>query len=351
MTGTTTTVETDSSATTSSKPISVTSTASTTASATTVSASGSAITVNPTGFQFESQSGVDTVELSSLATALDIQWSSTEWLEVDSMTGTRTGSTFISSSSERPGSTASATSTSLSGSAITVVPTGFEFESQAGADTSELSALATALDNQWSSEWSSVEAMSGTVTGTKGATPSQTATPSKTVTPPQSTTSSQSIFPLLTGGAPPAPNESLICQDSGQAKFQISDADQHVSEYCSAFDGTAYPAITASSSALTKYWSNSAGVRIELWSNINTQDSSCIVGQVKFSQADCITALQDAMNKCHDPNSQDTTGGNAEPFNCANFGFIGDNVPPPSTTNMATTSIPAQPAFTCTSSK
>lgn len=142
--------------------------------------------------------------------------------------------------------------------------------------------------------------------------------------------------PATLSGAPVAPNESLICQDENynatstdtQAKFNLPDARKHLQEYCDAFDGTAYPAITANPSALRKFYDNGRGVWVELWSNINTQDKSCKVGDVKFKKADCITALQDAMAKCHAPSSDLTTGGNAEPFNCANFGFIGNDNPP-----------------------
>ena len=143
--------------------------------------------------------------------------------------------------------------------------------------------------------------------------------------------------PVSLSGAPVASNEALICQDENynasstdtQAKFNLTDARAHLEEYCNDFDGQKYPAITDNPSALRKFYDNGRGVWVELWSNINTKDeSNCKVGEVVFKKADCITALQDAMSKCRTPSSDLTTGGNAEPFNCANFGFIGNDNPP-----------------------
>ena len=304
-------------------------------------------TVKATAYHFESAAPADSQDLSKLATALDDQWSKTEWLGMGTMTGFRTssaGSTRIVSSSSNQ-KTSSRSQTAASGD--TIFATAYHFDSAAPANSADLSKLATAIDDQWSSEWKALGPMTGSRTGTGTGTGTQNARPSTSVTPSKTT---QGLFPSLAGGAPPAPNESLICQDPGQAKFKLSDADSHLEEYCSKFDGTTYPAITSNPSALREFYDNGAGVYVELWSNINTQDNSCKAGEVKFSKAECITALQDAFSKCHDPNSQDTTGGNAEPFNCANFGFIGNTNAPPATTNFATTVMPQMPAFTCTSS-
>lgn len=48
---------------------------------------------------------------------------------------------------------------------------------------------------------------------------------------------------------------------------------------------------------------------------------------MKFSKGDCLTALGDAVIKCKKDDNT-STGGNAEPFNCANFGFIGSTNAP-----------------------
>ena len=144
------------------------------------------------------------------------------------------------------------------------------------------------------------------------------AQPSKTTDQPSSTTSA--------AGAPKAPNESLVCQDPGETKFKKSDAEKHLDEYCTYFDGKLYPPITNRPSSLKKYYDRGSGIWVELWSTINTQDDKCKAGEVKFSKADCYTALRNAFNKCHDPNSDDATGGNAEPFYCADFGAC-DNIP------------------------
>ena len=138
--------------------------------------------------------------------------------------------------------------------------------------------------------------------------------------------------------SPPAPNESLICQDPGQASFQLTDATSHFEEYCAHFDGQIYPAITNHVSALREFYLNSAGVWVELWSNI-AADDSCKQGEVRFSRGDCLTGLADAANKCHNDDGT-STGGNAEPFNCANFGFIGNTADPGPQTPAVTTTEP-----------
>lgn len=135
--------------------------------------------------------------------------------------------------------------------------------------------------------------------------------------------------------SPSAPNESLICQD-GQIEFPLTGAADHFDEYCSHFDGQIYPAITNKVSALKQYYDNHAGVWIELWSNI-ADDDNCKQGDVKFSKGDCLTALRDVAYKCKKDDGR-SPGGNAEPFNCANFGFIGsDSAPPPDATEEAVT--------------
>lgn len=141
-----------------------------------------------------------------------------------------------------------------------------------------------------------------------------------------STSSPAPALPSESGSSAPAPNESVVCQDPGQASFQLTDATNQFDEYCAHFDGQIYPAITNSVSALREYYDNHAGVWVELWSNIAANDN-CKQGEVKFSRGDCLTALGDAANKCKNADGT-STGGNAEPFNCANFGFIGNTVAP-----------------------
>lgn len=161
-------------------------------------------------------------------------------------------------------------------------------------------------------------------------------TNSASASSPPRPSSTASALPSKSNSSPPAPNESIICQDPGQASFQLTDATSKFEEYCAHFDGQTYPAITNRVSALKEYYDNHAGVWVEVWSNI-AADDNCKQGEVKFSQADCLTALGDAANKCKNDDGT-STGGNAEPFNCANFGFIGNtNAPVPDETAAAVT--------------
>lgn len=124
----------------------------------------------------------------------------------------------------------------------------------------------------------------------------------------------------------------VICQDDGQATFKVSNVKAHLDEYCSQFDGTPFPEITANSSALREFYDNGDGIWIEFWANIKTNDDKCKVGEVKFSKEECNTAMNAALAKCGDESKDSTHGGNAEPYKCANWGFIGNNNPPPSAT-------------------
>lgn len=136
-----------------------------------------------------------------------------------------------------------------------------------------------------------------------------------------------------------APNESIVCQDPGQASFQLIDAVKNFDEFCAHFDGQVYPPTTA----LRDFYDNHAGVWVELWSTI-AADENCKQGEVKFSQADCLTALNGAASKCNNDDGT-STGGNAEAFNCAEFGFIGNNHgPTPGVTSAAVTN--SQPTST-----
>lgn len=160
-----------------------------------------------------------------------------------------------------------------------------------------------------------------------------------------STTSSTSAFPSESGTTGSAPNESIVCQDPGQASFQLTDATTHFDEYCAHFDDQIYPAITNHVSALREFYDNHAGVWVELWSNIAANDS-CKQGEVRFSRGDCLTALGDAANRCKNDDGT-STGGNAEPFKCANFGFIGNtDAPGPDATAAAVTTSEPVPTGT-----
>ena len=163
-----------------------------------------------------------------------------------------------------------------------------------------------------------------TATGNTGQS-SSSVPPSRVPTQPPTKTTSTPTTPTTTV------TESLICQDSGEVKFQTSDVKSHLSEYCSHFAGVKYPAYTDTPSALKEYYDLGSDNQLELWSNIRPSDTACPVGQVTFSEQDCAAAMDDAMKKCSDGSGQ-TTGGNAEPYNCANFGFIANEKPPPSST-------------------
>lgn len=169
-------------------------------------------------------------------------------------------------------------------------------------------------------------------------------TSSASASSPPSTSSTAPASPSNSGGSsPPALNESIVCQDPGQALFQLTDATKHFDEYCVHYDGQIYPAITNQVSALGGFYDNYSGVWVEIWSNI-ADDDNCKQGEVKFSKADCLTALSDAANKCKN-NDGTSTGGGAEPFNCANFGFIGNtNAPGPDATVPETPTPPPAPS-------
>ena len=295
--------------------VSATATASRTSTASSATTSGTTSGCGLTSYTFSLPQGTDYTTLGDGNAT-----------ETGTITGTSSGSGRTTATKTGSGSSTASNSTSAattSGCGLTSytfsLPQGTDYTTLGEGNATE---TGTGLPNA-----SGRTATSGQSTPKAGNTgpSSSSVPPSRVPTQPPTKTTSTPTTPTTTV------TESLICQDSGEVKFQTSDVKSHLSEYCSHFAGVKYPAYTDTPSALKEYYDLGSDNQLELWSNIRPSDTACPVGQVTFSEQDCTAAMNDAMKKCSDSSGQ-TTGGNAEPYNCANFGFIANEKPPPSST-------------------